>query len=78
MNVRLIAAMVVLVFVGVACTADNPDAAYTAADANQDGVIDETEAQSVSGLSEQWGAIDANSDGQIDKAEFSRFEAKSE
>jgi len=78
MNMRFTVAMLLLAFAGIACAADDPEAAYTAADANQDGVLDEAEAQTVPGLSEQWGTIDANADGQIDKAEFSQFEMKAE
>ena len=76
MNAKCRVATMIMIFSGIACAADDPQAAYAAADTDQNGVITEAEADNVPGLTEQWNEIDANQDGQIDVAEFARFEVK--
>lgn len=50
---------------------------YQDLDQNQDGYINNDEAQNMPELAGQWIVTDTNQDGQIDKAEFALFEITS-
>lgn len=76
MNLKLNFAGILIALSSIACAAEDPQAMYSAADADQDGVLNEAEAQSVPGLPEQWSEVDANKDGQVDQAEFAQFEIR--
>lgn len=76
MNMKVNVAVLALALSGVAFAAEDPEAIYNAADADQDGMLSESEAEGVPGLTEKWSEVDANQDGQVDKAEFSQFEIK--
>lgn len=43
-------------------------------DADQDGMISKSEAESSKKLTEKWSKYDANKDNMLEEAEFSRFE----
>lgn len=67
---------VVYAFYGIPVSAagEGQNARFSQLDANQDGYISETEAQSGQRLSDNFQQADSNSDGRIDRSEFSAFE----
>jgi hypothetical protein len=56
------------------CAGEAPSDAFKQLDANADGYIDQSEAQSAQDLVQSWTAVDANQDGRLDVSEFSAFE----
>lgn len=61
-------------FVLSSCSGEVPNAVFEQLDANADGYIDQSEAQSTQDLVQNWTAVDANQDGRLDVSEFSAFE----
>lgn len=61
-------------FVLSSCAGEAPPDAFKQLDANADGYIDQSEAQSAEDLVQNWTAVDANQDGRLDVSEFSALE----
>lgn len=69
-------AALAVVTAGFITTAVAGEDAFTALDANADGIISSEEATANETLYKGWESADANQDGSVDAAEFSAFEAK--